>query len=419
MSRLDFEDNYVELKRVIDALEAEFAHSKARKHFADAKERIEALYETLRVLHIVLENSAASIYAKRKDGRYVYLNRGMEILCNVSREQCLGRTDFDVFPLEIAEQYRGNDRNAMMTGKLSESEETVKTPEGERLVLARKVPLISDGGEVEGICGISTDITHLRQTELALREAVDTLQRERDNKLLNVEAAAASIAHEIRQPLTAISAAGVAAMQFLEMTPPDLDELRAILDQIVGACHNANEVFASISALFKRVDQSRRPVDVNAIAIGVLQSVSAQLRDHRVATETELASDLPSVDGHQGQLRQVVFNLVHNAIEAMATTTDRARLLRIRTNAQGDNAIVVSVEDSGPGIDPERLDSIFDAFVTTKTNGMGLGLAICRMIVQRHGGRLSASSDGKTGARLQFVLPVGPPHSATARHGSH
>src|ERR1700752_3328004 len=128
------------------------------------------------------------------------------------------------------------------------------------------------------------------------------------------------------------------------MTSPDLDALRAILNRIITDCRHASEVFDSISALFKKVDHSRRPVDVNEIARGVLQSLHGQLRDHGVATETELASDLPLVEGHQGQLRQVVFNLVHNAIEAMATTTDKMRLLRLSTQPHGDDAIMVAVE---------------------------------------------------------------------------
>ncbi len=122
MSQPEFALQYAELKREIDALEGEVAELKERKRFADVKQRIETLYETLRqnhlLLHTVLENSAASIYAKRKDGRYTYLNRGMELLCNTTREQCLGRTDFEVFPREIAEQYRKNDLAAMMTGEL-------------------------------------------------------------------------------------------------------------------------------------------------------------------------------------------------------------------------------------------------------------------------------------------------------------
>ena len=422
MSQPEFELQYAELKREIDALEAEFAELKARKHFADVKQRIETLYETLRqnhlLLHTVLENSAASIYAKRKDGRYTYLNRGMEILCNTTREQCLGRTDFEVFPVEIAEQYRKNDLAAMMTVNLSRSEETSKTPVGERVLLSKKVPLISDLGEVEGVCGISTDITDLRRTELALREAVEKLQRERDNKLLNVEAATASIAHEVRQPLAAISTNGNLAALLLRKRPP-ISTSCGLFSIEVKNCRHASELFDSISALFKKADQRRLPVDVNAIALDVLQALYGELRDQRVVTKTELASDLPLVDGHQAQLRQVVFNVVHNAIEAMATTTDRARLLRLTTQPLGHDAVELAVEDSGPGIAPGRLSSIFDAFVTTKANGMGLGLAICRMIIERHGGRLSALSDGSTGARLQFVLPRGSADTTRALNIGH
>src|SRR5215469_6729924 len=124
MSQPEFEADYAELMGEMNALEAELAGSKAAEHFAEVRQRIETLYETLRenrlLLHTVLENSAASIYAKRKDGRYTYLNRGMEVLCNVTREQCLGRTDYEVFPAEIAEQYRSNDLTAMRAGRLSE-----------------------------------------------------------------------------------------------------------------------------------------------------------------------------------------------------------------------------------------------------------------------------------------------------------
>src|ERR1700730_12879819 len=147
MRKQEFEEHYAELTRDISALEAAIPNSEALKHFADVRRRIETLYQSLRenrlLLETVLENSAASIYAKRKDGRYTYLNRGMEVLCNVAREQCLGRTDFDVFSKEIAEQYRANDLTAMLTGKLSESEEMTKTGSGDRLLLSKKVPLIS------------------------------------------------------------------------------------------------------------------------------------------------------------------------------------------------------------------------------------------------------------------------------------
>jgi PAS domain S-box-containing protein len=415
----EFEEYSAELTRKLDVLEAEVAATEFAKHFADLKLQIKVLYEAMRernlLLTTVLENSAASIYAKRKDGRYTYLNHEMEALCNVVREQVLGKTDFEVFPREIAQQWRTNDLEAMATGELIIAEETIDSPRGERLVLSKKVPLISPSGEAEGICGISADVTDLRQTELALREAVAKLERERDNKLTNVEAIMAAIAHEVRQPLMAITISGSAARRFLSRVPADIDEATANLNRIINDCRRASEVFDSILTLFRRDDQERQPIDVNEIALEVLQSSGEELTGHRVTTRTELAPELPLVSGHRRQLQQVISNLVQNAIEAMDIVTDRDRVLRLKTGRNNRDAIIVAVEDSGPGIDSERLGSIFDAFFTTKSHGIGLGLAICRMIVERHGGQLTAASDGNNGARFQFVLPTEP---ADPAHGT-
>jgi PAS domain S-box-containing protein len=410
MPKSEFEEHFAELTSRLDVLEAEVAATEVAKHFEDVKRQIKVLYEAMRenqlLLETVLENSAASIYAKRKDGRYTYLNHEMEALCNVVREQVLGRTDFEVFPREIAQQWRSNDLKAMTTGELTVAEETIDSLQGERLVLSKKVPLISASGEVEGICGISTDITDLRRIEVALREAVTKLERERDNKLTNVEAIMAAIAHEVRQPLMAIAINGSAARRFLARVPADIDEATANLDRIIKDSRRASEVFDSILALFRRDDQERRAINVNEIALEVLQSSRGELAEHRVTTRTELASELPLIPGHKRQLQQVISNLVQNAIEAMDNTTDRDRVLQVRTGLQNSDAIVVAVEDSGPGFDLKQLGSLFDAFFTTKSHGIGLGLAICRMIVERHGGQLTATSDGNNGARFQFVLPT-------------
>jgi signal transduction histidine kinase len=238
------------------------------------------------------------------------------------------------------------------------------------------------------------------------REAVIKLEGERDNKLMNIEVVTASIAHEVRQPLAAIATNGAAALLFMEKVPPDLDEVRPLLNIMMDECHRVSEVFDTIRALFRRVDEKRELTAVNEIVLDVLKSMREELADHGITTETELAPELPRVEGHRAQLRQVIFNLIHNAIESMDNTTDRTRVLRLITMSHGPEAIIVAVEDSGLGIDPTRLDSIFDPFTTTKRDGMGLGLAICRMIVERHGGKLSALSDGKNGARFQLVLPV-------------
>jgi signal transduction histidine kinase len=140
----------------------------------------------------------------------------------------------------------------------------------------------------------------------------------------------------------------------------------------------------------------------------VLESLRGDLQDRGVVAYQDLSAELPLVKGHGGQLREVMFNLVNNAVEAMNTTINRSRVLRVRTELRGHDKIAVSVQDSGPGIDPKQIDGIFGAFFTTKVHGTGLGLAICRMIIERHSGKLTASSDGKSGALFQFVLPIEP-----------
>jgi signal transduction histidine kinase len=232
------------------------------------------------------------------------------------------------------------------------------------------------------------------------------LEHERDNKLMNVEAITASIAHEVSQPLTAIASGSSAAVRFLDDAQPDIQKVQALLRKVNSESHRAGEIFESIRALFRKVDQEREPIDLNDVTLEVLKSFREELYNHNIIARIELASELPTVEGHRSQLRQVIFNLVHNSLEAMEKTTGRNRTLLLRTELQGRDAIVVAVEDSGPGIDPKRLDGIFEAFVTTKPHGMGLGLAICRAIVERHGGHLSAVSDGKYGAKFTFALPI-------------
>ena len=239
-----------------------------------------------------------------------------------------------------------------------------------------------------------------------LASAMRALRRERDNKLMNMQALTAAIAHEVRQPLGAIQANSNAALNFLRRSPPDLEEIRAALTDVLGANRRVSEVFDSIRALFGGVDQARQPIDVNEIILKVLHAMHGELKDHDVTASPELAAELPLVEGHDGQLQEVIVNLVQNAVEAMAMTANRNRVLRVTTELRGHDAIAVAVQNSGPGVDPQQLDSIFTAFVTTKKHGIGLGLAICHMIVERHGGQLTASSDGKSGTLLQFVLPI-------------
>jgi signal transduction histidine kinase len=247
-----------------------------------------------------------------------------------------------------------------------------------------------------------------RESEARLAHSNALLQRERDNKLLNLEAAISVVAHEVKQPLTGIEIKSATAELVIARAPLDVGRVERIIGDIKAAGFRANAVLDSVSALFRKDQQEQQPIDVNETVSEVLQSFRSELQDHNVTAVTELASGLPLIKGHKGQLQEVLVNLVRNAIEAMDATRDRTRSLRVSTELRGRDTIKVAVQDTGPGINAKQLDDIFGAFVTTKARGMGLGLPICRMIIERHGGRLTASSDGKTGALFQFVLPIKP-----------
>jgi len=278
----------------------------------------------------------------------------------------------------------------------------------ENLPMAERVLAAQAAILAVSLCAIvlASLFSERRESEARLARSNMMLQRERNNKLMNIDAITSAIVHEVRQPLAAIATNGSAGIRWLTKTPPDFDEVRAAMTRIVRDSHRASQVLESIRALFKSADLEVQPVDLNGIALGALDLLRGELTDHGVITRTELAPELPLVGGHSGQLQEVMLNLVRNAIDAMDSITDRARVLRVRTEGDGREAIVVSVEDSGPGIDPKKVDSIFDAFVTTKPHGMGLGLAICRMIILRHEGQLSASAENKSGALFQFTLPI-------------
>ena len=247
----------------------------------------------------------------------------------------------------------------------------------------------------------------LRQRTYELDRSVSELQRERNNRLMNLEAMAASIGHEVRQPLGAIATQGSAALRFLDHAPPNLDEVRLALNEMVRNSHHASGIFDNLRALFGSTNSGYERLDVNELTLSVLRIVREDLVEHDIAAEVELAPNLPLIMGHRGQLQEVLINLVRNAIEAMSDIRDGHRILHVGTDCHDNKAIIISVRDSGPGIDPVVLDRLFEVFVTTKASGMGLGLALCRMIVERHKGELAASSAEPRGSIFRVALPIG------------
>jgi signal transduction histidine kinase len=251
-------------------------------------------------------------------------------------------------------------------------------------------------------------IAELRQRTDQLGRSVAELQRERNNKLMNLEAMAASISHEVRQPLASIVTHGGAALRFLGHVPANVEEIRSSLNWMISDSHRASQVFDNIRTLFGKGDAGYEPIDVNELIGGVLSTVQGDLDDHGIITSVRLSQDLPKVTGHKGQLEEVLLNLVRNAIEAMQVDKNDHRVLQVTSGRHGDDKILLSIEDSGPGVDPKHAKNIFDAFVTTKSHGMGLGLALCRMIIDRHSGELTASPAHPRGSIFRIGLPILP-----------
>jgi signal transduction histidine kinase len=253
-------------------------------------------------------------------------------------------------------------------------------------------------------------LAEITRLYLQLAHSNAMLRRERDNKLMNLEAMSAAIAHELKQPLGAITLSGEAAVRYLDKTPPNFDQARSLIKNIVSQGHEADQMLQSIRAVFGRGASKEEPIVVNELVFGALRSFRAAMIDNNVTTQMELASELPPVLGDKGQLQEVVNNLIQNSIDAMGSIEGRQRILAIRTKSQPNNAILLEIQDTGPGIDAAMSSKVFDAFTTTKSHGMGLGLAICQTIIQRHGGKISVGMANPCGALFRIVLPCLPPH---------
>jgi signal transduction histidine kinase len=215
----------------------------------------------------------------------------------------------------------------------------------------------------------------------------------------------ASIAHEINQPLAAIGASGSAALRWLSRKTPDLDRARSALHRIVNDSHRAAEVVDTVRAMFRKEVQNRTKVDVNELVAQVLDLWRSELSKQAVTVRKVETDALPRILVDRVQLEQVIINLIRNAIDAMSTVAEHERILRIRTK-RNDGEVVISVEDSGAGLDPANAEKIFTPFFTTKPQGMGMGLSICRSLVEAHGGRLTARPGASRGAVFEIALPV-------------
>jgi PAS domain S-box-containing protein len=248
------------------------------------------------------------------------------------------------------------------------------------------------------------DVTNIKQAE----EQLHILRREvaEASRQTAVGAMTASIAHEVRQPLTAIVANANSALRWLNRPDPNLVRAQSSLDQIIKASRQLNEVIDSVRGMFGRDSAERSPVDVCQLVMEVLALARSELATHQIMVQNNVREELPKVMGARVQLQQVILNLVINAIEAMHSVSGRERRLSISSTLDAEANLTVTIADTGIGMDPTHADRIFDPFFTTKLHGMGLGLSICRTIIERHGGKLLLSPRTPFGAICKFTLPT-------------
>ncbi|CAB3801751.1 Adaptive-response sensory-kinase SasA [Pararobbsia alpina] len=316
-------------------------------------------------------------------------------------------------------EYRAADARAieelMRTGTCQSFEKEYIRKDG------RHVPVLIGGALLEGSqengVAFVLDLTERKEAEAELA-ARRTEAKRADEQLLALQAElahatrvttlgelSASIAHEVGQPLSAIVTNGEACLRWLGHKTPQPEEVRACVELMIAEGWRASEIVLRVRSLTKRDAPQKMPLELNDVVNEVVALVQSEVLNHRVALRLELVSDLPALFGDRVQLQQVLINLVMNGIQAMADIGDGPRELLIESHRDDAGYVVVAVQDSGTGINPENADRLFEPFFTTKSNGMGMGLSICRSIIEAHGGQLWASNNTGPGATFQFSLP--------------
>jgi PAS domain S-box-containing protein len=277
------------------------------------------------------------------------------------------------------------------------------TPDGgKRYVSVSGLPVFDKAGRFMGYRGVGRHITERKRSAEIIREMQAELTHA--NRAAAMGQVAASIAHEVSQPIMAMLLNAEAALSWLDQQPPDVAAVRRTLESILTDANRAGEVINWIRALIKKTPAPKESIDINTAIEDVLTITRSELLKHGISLLTDLATGLPRVEGYRVQLQQVILNLILNAVEAMSGLDEGTRELRISTSGDASNAIVVAVRDNGPGLDPALLNRLFQPFITTKPEGIGMGLAICDSIIRSHGGRLSAGANEPRGALFQFTL---------------
>jgi len=397
------------LKRVRDDLEARVAERTAdlqraseglKAEIAERKRSQDILRERADLLDLTHD----TVFARDTNNVITFWNRGAEALYGWTREEAVGQVSHDlmqtVFPTPLAKIMAELDSTGRWEGELIHTRR-----DGSQVVVASRWALqLNEQEKPVAILETNNDITERKRAEEALHKAQTELAHV--TRVATLGEMSASIAHEINQPLGAVVNSASACLRWLAGQPPNLEEARKAAALIVKDGHRAGEIIGRIRDLAKKTPPRRDWLDINETILEVIALARSQAQNSRVSLQTQLSVDVPPILGDRIQLQQVILNLIINAIEAMSATGQESREVEVGYRKHDPRGVLVTVRDSGPGLDPKELDHLFTAFYTTKPQGMGMGLAISRSIIEAHGGRLWATANEHRGATFQFTLPT-------------
>jgi PAS domain S-box-containing protein len=364
----------------------------------------EELSASERLTRHIFESAPDGMVVIGPDYRYQRGNPVYERNWNMPADAIVGLHVSDLHGQEVFERLLKPKLDRCFAGEEVSFAEWFTNARGRFYFSVIYAPLRLGSDRVEAALAITRDLTDHMLASQALREAEAALARV--NRVTTLGVLAASIAHEVNQPLGAMITSAGACTRWLAAEPPELDKARSALQRIVSDGSRAGQVVDRIRALVNRQAPRRVRVDLNQAILEVIALTRDEIRRNAIVLETSLGPDVPVIEGDRVQLQQVVLNLVVNAIEAMGGGRLQPRELAIASAPQGEDAVTVEVRDSGPGFDPEQAQRLFEAFYTTKEQGIGMGLSISRSIIEAHGGRLEVTPNPPHGAVFRFSLPV-------------
>ena len=407
-----------ELDRRVAQRTAELAaaNEELRQEIADRKRAEEAFRRVEREARSIVDSALDAVVVMDADGLITDWNKQAEEIFGWTRSEALGRRMSETI---IPAQHRLSHERGL--------QRFFKTGEGP--VLNNRIEITAlrrDGGEFPVELTITPlksgdswtfssfvrDISERRRAEEKLRESEINLRNAQAelahvNRVMTMGELTASIAHEVNQPLAAIVASGDSCSAWLSNDPPNLDKARAAASRIIQAATQASEIVQRLRALFKKTTSMTASVDMNAVIEDTISLIHHETERNKISLRTELDPGVPSVSGDRVQLQQVILNLAMNGIEAVSGLDTEPKRLMIRSTLSNTRELLVSVEDTGLGIEAEHADRLFAPFFTTKQQGIGMGLPICRSIIEAHGGRLWVDRNEPRGAAFNFTLPIG------------